>query len=94
MLNLLFIAFLFLFLIIYFFAALLFNAFGIVSRLILAIILVLLVTFVIKNFFAVMGVLILIILAFLIRKKFTKPTTHRPTGNTFDGQFEEVDKDK
>ncbi|CAM3146839.1 ribonuclease HIII [Leuconostoc rapi] len=94
MLNLLFITLLILFLIIYFLAALFFNTFGVVSRLILAIILVLLVTFVIKNFFAVVGVLILIILAFWIRKNFTKPPKNQTTDSTFDGHFEEVDKNK
>lgn len=94
MLNLLVMPLLILFLIIYFFAALFFNTFGIVSRLILAIILVLLVTFFIKNFFAVVGVLILIVLAFWIRKNFTKPPKNHATDRTFDGQFEELDKDK
>ena len=85
-----------LFLIIYFFALLFTNTLGIIPRLVLAIVLVLLVSFIIKNFFAVIGVIVLISLAFWIRMKFIKkPTTKRPQDkNTFDGQFEEINKDK
>jgi len=83
-------------LIIYFFASLFTSTFGVIPRLILAIVLVLLVSFIIKNFFAVVGVIILISLAFWIRVQLIKRQTrhHHQNDNTFDGHFEEVDKDK
>ncbi|WP_294976937.1 ribonuclease HIII [uncultured Leuconostoc sp.] len=85
-----------LFLIIYFFALLFTNTLGIIPRLVLAIVLILLVSFIIKNFFAIIGVIVLISLAFWIRMKFIKKRTNksRPGENTFDGQFEEINKDK
>ncbi|MEX0380194.1 ribonuclease HIII [Leuconostoc sp. MS02] len=94
MLTLFLIPILILCLIVYFFASLFTHAFGIIPRLILAIILVLLVSFIIKNFFAILGVLIVIMLAFWIRAKFINKTMTPPNKKTFDGHFEEVDKDK
>ncbi len=45
------------------------STFGIIPRLILAIILILIFSFIIKNFWAIAGVIILISLAFWIRSK-------------------------
>lgn len=83
--------------VVYFFASLFANTFGILPRLILAIVFILLISFVIKNFFAVVGVLLLIGLAFWIRATFIQPPKqphHNSHDQTFDGDFEEVDKDK
>ncbi|MGX7051690.1 AFWIR motif membrane protein [Leuconostoc palmae] len=83
--------------VVYFFAFLFSNTFGVIPRLILAIILVLIVAFVIKNFFAIVGILFLIGLAFYIRFKFILPKRQSyqdTTSHTFDGEFEEIDDNK
>ena len=92
MLSLLLIPALIIFLGIYFVAFLFANTFGVIPRLILAIVLILLVSFIIKNFFAIVGLLLLFGLAFWIRARFIKPPHGPQNPNTFDGDFEEVNK--
>lgn len=70
------------------------STFGIIPRLILAIILILIFSFIIKNFWAIAGVIILISLAFWIRSKFIQPRQNKVDDSIFDGDFEEINKDK
>ncbi|WKY79525.1 ribonuclease HIII [Leuconostoc lactis] len=92
MLSFVLIPFIIIFLGIYFIAFLFTNTFGIIPRLLLAIVLILVVSFVIKNFFAIVGLLLLFALAFWIRIRFIKPPRAPEDPNTFEGDFEEINK--
>lgn len=73
------------------------NTFGVVPRLIFAIVIILLLAFIVKNFWAVVGFILLIAFAFWIRQRFIQPHMNHQTQqdpSTFDGEFEEMDKDK
>ena len=92
MLSFLLIPLMIIFLGIYFIAFLFTNTFGIIPRLLLAIVLILIVSFVIKNFFAIIGLLLLFALAFWIRAPLYEATTNTRIRNTFEGDFEEINK--
>lgn len=92
MLSFLLIPLMLIFLGIYFIAFLFTNTFGIIPRLLLTIVLILIVSFVIKNFFAIIGLLLLFALAFWIRARFMKPPRTPQDPNTFEGDFEEINK--
>lgn len=80
--------------IIYLVSLLFASTFGIIPRLILAIILILIFSFIIKNFWAIAGIIILISLAFWIRSKFIQPRQSKVDDSIFDGDFEEINKNK